>query len=225
MKHVLPLLVLAALLAPAVARAQAIEDYDYENLEFRGVGLEVGPVFPNRVDADVAFGLRLDFGYLGPALRVLPSITFWSSELQQKEVDRLGEQIVEVCLRQQNAPCPGELTLGRVGFSDLAINADAQYEFTDTPLLFTPYLGAGLGIHFLNGYGDFVDNTFIEDFLDAITPSLNLSAGLTVPASPQFEFFGEGRLAMMSDVPHFGVQIGGLWRFAQPLIRGTDVAR
>jgi hypothetical protein len=158
---------LAAVLVALVSFAQPLvaqtwEDFDYENLEFRGIGIDVAWVVPPRVDNVVSLGLRLDLGYLGPNVRIRPGIAYWSSQMRQTEVARLAEQIQNVCLRQRDRPeeCP-RLHLGRIRMSDLVINADAHYEFPHARLIPVPYLGLGAGIHLLNGRGEAIDDTFI----------------------------------------------------------------
>jgi hypothetical protein len=196
------------------ASSQQWEDYDYENLEFRGIGLEVGWVTPARVSSALLLGLRADLGYLGPNLRIAPSLSFWSSELRDGEVQRLAAQIQSVCLRQRDRPgeCP-LLDLGEIRMSDLALNVDAFYEFQNTPFLFVPYLGAGGGLHFLNSRGELINNTFIEDFLDSLTPGLNAIAGLRLPVTETFEVLAEARYVLASDIRYAGLSIGASWLF------------
>ena len=43
-----------ALGAPATLGAQTLEEYDYENLEFRGLGVHLGYVFPMKVESTLA---------------------------------------------------------------------------------------------------------------------------------------------------------------------------
>ncbi|CAN5601156.1 hypothetical protein BH24GEM3_BH24GEM3_03290 [soil metagenome] len=202
---------LGFLLLPAVAAAQTWEDYDYENLAFRGLGVEIGSVWPHRVENTLSLGLRGDLGLLGPNLRIVPSLSLWSSHLRQSEVDRFASQIIRVCQRQQNAICPAQLDLGRIRLSDLALATDAHYLFIN-PFDATPYLGAGVGVHLLNGSGEFIDDTFIEELLDAISPALNLVGGVSVPLTNTLEVFGEARYILLSDVRHGALSVGGMWR-------------
>jgi hypothetical protein len=212
---VVVLFLVASALVPSAAGAQTLEDYDYENLQFRGIGLDLGAVFPSQVESDLFLGVRADLGFLGPNLRIVPGISFWSSNLKQTEVDRLGDQIIRVCSRQPSTSCPGRLDLGRIRRSDLVINADALYEF-ETPLIATPYLGGGVGVHLLNGSGESINDTFIEDLLDAITPGINLIAGLTIPVMSDLRIFGEARYVLVSDVRHGALSVGGIWNFVPP---------
>ena len=108
------------MLAPAMAQAQTLEDYDYENLSFRGVGLDVGYIWPTKVAATPSYGIRVDLGYLGPGLRVVPSLTYWSSELKRAELDRLAEQLYVWVMPG------GFLTYLGAGFSAHMLNARGE---------------------------------------------------------------------------------------------------
>ncbi len=213
---------LGLLLVPGAIAAQTWEDYDYENLAFRGLGVEIGSVWPHRVENTFSIGLRADLGLLGPNVRIIPSLSFWSSHLRQSEVDRFADQIIRVCQRQRDALCPGRLDLGRIQLSDLVLATDAHYLFI-TPFEATPYLGAGVGLHLLNGQGEFIDDTFIEELLDALSPGINLIAGLTMPVGATFEVFGEGRYALVSNVRHATVSLGGLYRVSPTQLPGAGL--
>lgn len=205
-------------------RAQTWEDYDYENLSFRGIGLEMGWIVPPRVDHTLSLGLRVDLGQLGPNVRVRPGIAYWSSQLRQTEVDRLAGQIQSVCRRQYPSPdqCP-PLDLGRIRMSDLLVNLDGQYEWTATQLLFVPYLGIGGGIHLLNGRGDVIDDTFVDDFLDSISPSLNLFGGVRVPLGEAFDVTGEARYVLSADIRHSAFTIGAVWIFPTQSVTAAKI--
>jgi hypothetical protein len=207
------LVVAGGMFAPPLA-AQQWEDYDYENLEFRGIGLTLGWIMPPRVDHTLALGVMVDLGNLGPNIRIRPGLTYWSSQMQQGQVTRLADQIRNVCLRQRQRPeeCP-LLDLGQIRMSDLSLNADAQYEWTDTPLLFVPYLGLGGGIHLLNGRGQAIDDTFIEDFLDSVSPSLNLFGGLRIPLGTSLDLSTEARYVLSADIRHAALSVGAVWLF------------
>src|SRR5262245_46214649 len=96
-------LLLALLCSARPLSAQILTQYDYEDLQFRGVGIEVGRVWASEIEPANAFGLRADLGYVGPHLRIEPTARFWSSKLDRSEVNRLSNQIVLVCQRQGNA--------------------------------------------------------------------------------------------------------------------------
>ncbi len=204
------ILFLSALLFPAALQAQTWEDYDYENLSFRGIGVDFGAIWPAQVESTLAFGVRADMGYVGPHVRISPAIRYWSSSLEQGELDRLADQILLICERQASASCPSALELGEVDRSDLELSVDAHYLFS-TPYTISPYLGGGLGLHLLNGQGEFIDGTFVEDLLDTIVPGVNAIAGLNIPLGRTIQLFTEARYVLVSDVRYGYLGVGGIW--------------
>jgi hypothetical protein len=205
---------LALLLAPAAGGAQALEDYDYENLEFRGLGLEFGGVWPVKVEQTVSFGLRADLGYVGPNVRIVPGIRYWSSSLRQSELDRLADQIRRICERQEGAVCPA-FDLGEIRRSDLELSVDGHYTFdVDFPL--QPYAGAGVGIHLLNGRGEAIDGTFVEDLLDTLSPGVNLLGGIGIPVGPSLQLLTEARLVLVGDIRYVNLLVGASWSLPTP---------
>ncbi|MDQ3556677.1 MAG: porin family protein [Gemmatimonadota bacterium] len=175
---------------PVIAPAQSLEDYDYENLAFRGIGFEVGQVWPRRSERALTYGLRADLGYLGPNVRIVPGLVFWSSTLRQSDLPALGD--IEV--------------------SDLALNVDGHYVW-DLSGGFTPYAGAGLGIHLFNGEGEAIDGTFVEELLDVITPGLNVVGGAELRVAGPFRLFAEARGVLASPIRSLGLSFGGVWTF------------
>lgn len=202
-------LVLAGL-APAAAGAQTLEDYDYEDLHLRAVGPEVGWVLPADMEPAPSFGVRADLGYVGPHVRIAPAIRFWSSSLRQQEVQRLAQQIVRICERQASAACPSSLDLGQVRRSDLELSADAHYVVREGNT-FTPYAGGGVSLHLLNGRGEFIDDTFVEDLLDTAAPGVSLLAGLSLPLGAGLHLLTEGRVVVSGDVRYASAALGGTW--------------
>lgn len=198
------LLALCALALPARGMAQERHrTYDLRNLAFQGVGGEIGWVAPVRTEPTTLIGARADLGYLGPGLRIVPRFSFWSSKLKNSEVERLARQIQRVC--NQTATCP-PLDLGEIRVSDLALSLDAQVVW-ETVLRIDTYAGVGGTVHLLNGQGEAIDDTFVEDILDAIAPGADLVAGAELPLGP-VRIFGEGRVALSSDTRWVGASVG-----------------
>lgn len=200
---------------PGGSEGQAIEDYDYENLELRAVGLEVGGVWPVRYDAALSLGVRADLGLLGPYVRLAPGVRFWGSTMKQSEVDRLSLQLQRICLRTRpGAECP-LLDLGKIRVADLVLDFDGHFA-PETDLVFQPYAGAGIALHLANGSGEVIDGTFVEDVLDAISPGLNLMSGVEIPIGERLRVGMEARYALASDLRFGQLSVGGTWVFPVP---------
>lgn len=203
-------------LSPKAASGQGAADYDYDNLVLSGVGVHVSQVFPHRTDAALAFNARADLGLLGPNVRIAPGITYWSSQLRGSEVARMERRIEASCERG-GVPCPG-IELGEVKVSDLSLDVDAHYLWT-TPFGIEPYAGGGVSLHLINGSGDFVDDTFVEELLDQIAPGLNLVGGFEVPVGPSLRVLGEARGVLTGNVRYLSVGVGGSWSFPTDMRR------
>ncbi|HEX5872000.1 MAG TPA: hypothetical protein VFY65_16335 [Longimicrobium sp.] len=209
-RHTLPILAAAVLAAlPATARAQDMADYDYENLVFSGVGAHLMEVFPARTDPALGLNLRVDLGLLGPNVRISPGLTYWSSQLRDSEVERMETRIEDACDRG-GVPCPG-IELGEVEVSDLSLQVDGHYLWA-TDYFVEPYAGLGVSLHLLNGSGEFVDDTFIEELLDAIAPGLDLVGGLEFPVAGNLRVLGEARAVLTGNTRYISLGLGGAWR-------------
>ncbi|MBW3630480.1 MAG: hypothetical protein KY464_14435 [Gemmatimonadetes bacterium] len=211
------LLLLAAVaclapMSPAPAAAQTLADYDYENLQFRGIGPEIGWVVPSELERTISYGMHADLGFVGPNVRIVPSIRFWASELRQPQLDRLSEQIVHLC-EKQATECPA-LNLGEVQRSDLELSTEAHYIFAPwTPI--SLYAGGGLSLHLLNGRGELIDDTFVEDLLDTVAPGFSLLFGSFIPVG-KIRLVGEARAVLTSDVQYGNLTLGGVWSLPSP---------
>ena len=175
------------LLAPGALRAQELADYDYENLRFSGIGLDFGAIAPTRVDPTLMIGARVDLGFLGPGVRIVPGIQFWSSDIREDEFE--GARL-----------------------SDLVFNADAHYVWTDR--VGDPYVGAGFGLHLLNGGGSGITQA-VEDLLDTVSPGLNVMGGAGIPLGPQVWVFAEARGVLATEIQYVALSVGGILNLPQ----------
>lgn len=197
-----------AILAPATARAQDLADYDYTNLAFRGAGLTYGVIWPAKVQSTPTYGIRVDLGYMGPGVRIAPSLTYWSSSFRDSELERFADRLNRLpALERQGAQITAA-DLKPMKWSDLALELDAHYVWT-TPVGLLTYVGGGVGVHVLNGQGEAIQDTFIEDLLDSVSAGLSAIGGVEYPVSDRFRLYGELRLAGLSDVQYAGLRVGG----------------
>lgn len=206
-------LLVGALAAAPPAAAQTLADYDYENLAFRGVGVDAGYIWPSKVEETEVYGVRLDLGYLGPGVRIIPSLSYWSSEFTTEELQILATRINQAAGRPDDDPDALDVeALGPLKWSDLSLSLDGQFVW-NTPIQVLTYVGGGLGMHALNGQGEAVDDTFVEDLLDSVTAGLNAMAGAEFQPVPRFRVYGEGRFTALNSFQWVTVKLGGQFMF------------
>lgn len=210
-------LALSLLLAsPLAAAAQELADYDYENLRLTGLGLSLSALAPNRMDGTLGIALNADLGYLGPNVRITTALGYWGSKLRESEVQRLSDQLLRLCERQETASgCP-RLDLGEIRMSDIYLAADAAYVLQSYEY-FEPYAGAGLSLHLLDGRGQAINDTFVEDLLDSLSPGVSVHGGVQTPVLRPVTLFGEARYTLSPDVRYASVSLGATVRLASPL--------
>lgn len=197
-------LLMAALLgAAAPAPAQTLADYDYENLALRGIGLDVGYLWSDKIRDTERFGIRLDLGYVGPGLRIVPSFSYWSSEFTRAELDQLALRI-----NQSTGGFIQGSDLEPIKWSDLSLSLDGQFVW-NTPLQVLTFIGVGGGLHALNGSGGAVDDTFVEDLLDSITAGVSALAGLELQPVSRIRVYAEGRYTALNSIQYLSAK-GGL---------------
>jgi hypothetical protein len=214
-----------ALAAPALAgpaaspaAAQTLADYDYENLEFRGVGVDFGHIWADKVRNTAMYSVRIDLGYLGPGVRIIPSISYWSSEFTREHLDILAARLYEATGAQVDGrPLAGE-DLGRIRWSDISLSIDGHFVW-NTPFRVLTFVGAGFGLHALNGQGDAIRATIVEDLLDAMSASLAPLAGLEFEPLDRLRLYGEGRYTIMNSIQYLSAR-GGIQFMLNP---GTGI--
>lgn len=196
----------AAFLSPAAA-AQDLADFDYENLAFRGFAPEWGYLWPTRVEPTESYGVRLDLGYLGPGVRIVPSITYWTSAFRASEVRELEDRVASLISTQIGEPPPA-VDLGVIDWTDVALSVDAQLVWR-IPYGVLSFAGLGASAHMLDGAGAAVDGTFVEDLLDSVTAGFNVHAGLEYPVVRRFRLYAQGRYEVLGDLRYPQMRLGG----------------
>ena len=200
MRAVILVSVLALVCAPP-GGAQELADFDYENLTFRGVGLEWGYLWPDNVEPTPSYGIRVDMGYLGPGLRITPSLSYWSSRMKRSEVAQLENRVDSLIV---GAP---SVDLGPIDWSDVAFALDAHVVWR-VPYGILTFAGLGASVHFLNGDGVAINDTFIEDLLDSVSAGLGLQAGVEYPLNSHFRIYATGRLEILEDIRYSAIRAG-----------------
>ncbi len=188
------------------AAGQDLADFDYENLRFRGIGLDWGYIWPTRVEPTQTFNLRMDLGYLGPGVRILPSVGYWSSSFKGSEVSELEHRVEQLITTQTSDPAP-TVDLGVIEWSDINVGLDAQVVWAVPGNLLT-FAGLGAAAHLLNGDGASINGTFIEDLLDSVAAGFNVHAGLEYPITNRIRVHSQGRYEVLGDLRYAQIRSG-----------------
>jgi hypothetical protein len=208
-------LALTLLVQPASAQTD-LADYDYENLSFRGFSLETGHIWPTTAESTYTIGTRVDLGYLGPGLRLVPGVAYWSSKVNRSEVRRFERNLNELV---EGVLEPGTefegVELGPIDWSDFIISMDSHFVWS-VPLDLLTYAGAGLSLHFMNGEGDAISGTFVEDLLDTVRPGFNVHGGLEYPVGDGFRLYGLARYEIMENLRYLELRVGGQIMLTDP---------
>lgn len=199
----------ATLSAPGAGAAQDLADFDYENLSFRGIGVEWGYLAaPSRVETDPTFGMRFDLGYLGPGVRITPSITWWESRMKRGEVQELETRVNQLANRSRPPGSqPVDVDLGQVTWSDLVLGVDAHVVWS-VPYGVLTYAGVGVAAHLQDGSGAAIDGTFVEDLLDSVAAGVNVHSGLEYPVNERLRVYGAARYELMGDLRYLELRFG-----------------
>lgn len=186
------------------AEAQNLEEYDYANLGLRAIGAELLYVDPSQNDGTVGLGAKIDLGFLGPGIRVVPRFAYWKADVEASSIDELERQLEEVSELE-----PGSVNLGAIDRSAYIIGADVQ--FIASLKRVSPYIGAGLDIYALNDDGNAIRGTFLDDLV--ITAGASAVGGVQVAMSPSWSLYGELRATAVSDASSLGGALGIYYTF------------
>jgi hypothetical protein len=197
-------LVVGTLLGAGDAVAQNLEEYDYENLGLRALGVDV--VWANAKDAKgaVGFGVRADLGFLGPYVRVVPRFAFWKADIEDESVARFERNLEALC----NPPgC--SIDLGELRRDYYIVGFDLQWTLADRTL--APYLGAGADLYILNDSGPAIKGTFLDDVV--VTAGLSGVAGLQFDTGKHLRLYADVRGTLVTSASNVAVYAGIAYRF------------
>lgn len=202
--------VLLALAVPGRMVGQSLDEFDYENLSFRGVMLESGYLWADNAENTSSVAIRFDLGYLAPGFRLMPGVSYWSSELDRAQVSGLENRLNELVVAQGGAP--GTIQLGTIDRRDIAVSLDGQFVWS-IPFGLVSFAGAGLSAHFLDGSGADIDDTFIEDLLDSVQAGVNVQVGLEYSLNDRIKIYGSPKFELLDDLKYFELRFGAhiLW--------------
>jgi hypothetical protein len=192
------------LVAAEGAHAQSLEDYDYTNLGFRALGVEARWVDASQNESTVGVGVRVDLGFLGPYIRIVPRAGWWNADVEESAVRELEAQLEEV----SDLP-PGSIDLGSLERTAWNLGLDAQWTLQEAVL--APYLGVGLDLYLLDDDGEAIEGTFLD--------SAVITAGVSGVVGAEFNFLAHWRIyselrgTLVTDASNAAVALGLAYRF------------
>jgi hypothetical protein len=193
-----------ALLGADDVTAQNLEDYDYENLSLRAIGVDV--VWANAKDAKgtVGFGIRADLSPLGPQVRVVPRFAYWKADIEEQAVAKFEENLEGLC-----TPPGCNIDLGNMQRNYWILGFDLQWVLSN-PLI-APYLGVGADLYILDDSGQAIKGTFLDDAV--VTAGLSAVGGVQFDPGKHLRLYADVRGTLVTSASNLAVYAGVAYRF------------
>ncbi len=185
-----------------------LDEFSYEGLKFSGIGFEVGGVASDRLESELAAGIRVDYGSFAPGVRVMFGLSYFKGDFDADEIAQFERSLRRVVIDPTNDFTIG---VGNISWSNLELDLDLLYEFSRGARIMT-YGGLGLGVHLRNGSGLAVDNTFVEDALDTVAAGFNVLFGGEVSLFSSVSSYVDVRLGLTSELNMASVRAGLMLR-------------
>ena len=175
-------ILLLTLIAGLLVSSAAMAQTD---LGLKGVGGAIGFVSPENVNGTFSLGIFADNGTIAPRFNLESRLDYWSHS-------------------EENFGAKSSI-------SDITLGARVKYMFEISDPRFQPYVGTGLGLHFLHD-----ETTIPATFgFPAMTVSdsqtklgLDLGGGVMMPLNPRVNVMGELWYGIVSDVNQFSLRVG-----------------
>ena len=187
-----------------------LEQFSYEGLRFTGIGFEVGGIVSDRLTPELSSAIRVDYGNIAPRVRVLFGAAYVKGDFQDSEIVEFENQLCRIV--GSVAGCPVEI--GDISWADIELDLDLQYVMGSAGGL-TGLAGVGAAVHVLNGAGDAIADTFVEDALDRIDLGLNLSLGAQVRIARSLYFVADARAGLATELRTAGARAGFMYRVSR----------
>jgi opacity protein-like surface antigen len=186
-----------------------LNQFSYDNLRVSGIQVDVGPLGASELKGTIAGGIRLDYGFIAPHVRVLLGLSYFRSEFDNEARTRF-ENRIRALVRDPDSNFT--VDVGRIFWSDITGDLDLQYVIPQGRGV-TTYVGAGLSVHLRNGSGSAINGTFVEDALDEINAGFNATIGAEFNLSRAWRFTLDGRGVVSSGLSTVSLRSGIMYRF------------
>ncbi len=191
--------------------AQSVfSQFSYENLKPSALQFDFGPLGGNNIRGTFTGGLRLDYGFIAPHVRVLLGVSYFKADFSSAARDRFVQRLRSIV----NDPDSNyTIDLGRMTWSDVTGDLDLQWVLPQSRSV-TSYIGIGLGAHIRHGSGAAINGTFVQDALNEVTAGLNGTIGTEFGAK-HWRFTLDGRGVFSSGLSTVSLRAGVAYRWAK----------
>tara|TARA_B100000405_G_scaffold99245_1_gene69085 strand:- start:2831 stop:3280 length:450 start_codon:yes stop_codon:yes gene_type:complete len=131
---------------------------------------------------------------------------YWTSSMNAGDIVGLKDRVQDLVAEQNDGVRP-TLDLGRIDYTDIAIGADVHVVW-ELPMDVLTFGGLGVTAHVMNGDGEVIRGTFVEDLLDSVEAGFNLHVGTEYPVTDDMRFYANGRYEVMPDLQYLQVRLG-----------------
>src|SRR5690349_20195157 len=146
-----------------------LSQFSYDNLKPSALQLDVGPLGGNNIRGALTGGMRLDYGFIAPHVRVLLGVSYFKADFSTAARDRFVQRLRSIV---HDPDSNYTIDLGRMPWSDATGHLDLQWVLPQSHSV-TSYIGIGLGAHIRHGSGAAINGTFVQDALNEVTAGLN----------------------------------------------------
>jgi hypothetical protein len=196
--------------APERLCAQAILNrFSYDSLRPSGLQADLGALGATRLRGTIIGGVRLDYGYVAPHVRVLLGLSYFKGTFNQHAIDQLTRKLRSLVTDPDSN---FTINVGRITWSDLTGDLDLQYVLPQGRSV-SAYLGLGMGVHLRHGSGNAINGTFVADALGGVSAGLNGTIGADYAVGPRWRLTLEGRGVVATDLSTVSLRAGVMYRF------------
>jgi len=156
------------------------------DLGLKKVGVSLGYVSPENLDGTFSFGALIDHGTIAPRFGLESRLEYWGWS------ENLGGTESKL--------------------HDIVLGARTKYHFETANPKVQPFVGAGLGIHFLTAEVTSTSPAFSTSASDNKL-GIDIGGGVAVPVNPNSDFLGEVWNSFVDGTNQFSLRAGMQWKF------------
>lgn len=194
-----------------VIRGSLFERLNLDRLRLVALGAAVGRAKAAQTVGTEVFTLFADYGEVAPRWRVVFSVSYWGSRLEDDVVEAFADSVRGIVIDPSGDDV---LFVPRIKVSDIALATDIRWSPFRSSVL-RPYLGGGFTAHVVNAEGEPIDGTFVERALDSISGGLSGVAGLDVALIRWLVIDLQARYDLLSGFRTVSARAGASYRFDQ----------